>query len=96
MGFRMKAETLTEILDSVFFRRSFLKRNRNRPSRQSEGGQIVVEYVLLLVIAVTIAMLMTRLMVSRDPGQSGFVISKWNQIIEAIGADAADTPRQQQ
>ncbi len=55
-----------------------------------ERGQVVVEYVLLLVASVTVALLITRLMVGRDPGNPGFVISAWNQIVQEIGADKAD------
>ncbi|MCB0407029.1 MAG: hypothetical protein KDD34_02430 [Bdellovibrionales bacterium] len=64
---------------------SFLKRG------QRDNGQIVVEYVLLLVAAVGIAVLMTSLMVSRDPEHPGFLVVKWRQIIEVIGKDVVDT-----
>ncbi len=60
---------------------------------QGEAGQVVVEYVLLLVASVVLAMLITRLMVGRDPGNPGFVISAWNSIVEEIGADKADDLR---
>lgn len=62
-------------------------------SRLGERGQVVVEYVLLLVASVTLAMLITRLMVGRDPGNPGFVISAWNTIVEEIGADKPDDIR---
>ncbi len=64
-------------------------------SRLNERGQVVVEYVLLLVASVTIAMLITRLMVGRDPGNPGFVISAWNAIVQEIGADRADDVRRE-
>lgn len=54
------------------------------------GGQIVVEYVLLLVIGVTIAVLITSTMVSRNPDSPGFLVKKWSDIIQLIGQDTAD------
>ncbi|MCB0410897.1 MAG: hypothetical protein KDD22_00105, partial [Bdellovibrionales bacterium] len=59
-------------------------------SSQNSRGQIVVEYVLLLIIAVSVAFLMTSQMVSRSEESPGFVISKWKGLIDAIGADPAD------
>ena len=60
----------------------------------NQRGQVVVEYVLLLVASVTLALLITRLMVGRDPGNPGFVLSAWNSIVEEIGADHADDIKQ--
>jgi len=59
-----------------------------RLSQQS--GQIVVEYVLLLSIAVTLAMVIISLMVKRDstdPENSGALIQKWRGIQETIAKD---------
>jgi uncharacterized protein (UPF0333 family) len=58
--------------------------------RRAQGGQIVLEYVLLLVIGVTIAMLITSTMVSRDANSPGFLIKKWYEMIKAIGDDPTD------
>lgn len=55
-----------------------------------QGGQIVFEYVLLLVIGVTIAMLITSKMASRNPDRPGFLVQKWFDIIKVIGDDDAD------
>ncbi len=62
-------------------------------SRLDERGQVVVEYILLLVISVTLALLITRVMVGRDPGNPGFVISAWNAMVLEIGDDKADDIR---
>lgn len=74
--------------------RSREKRSDNPPFGQSDRlgqrGQIVVEYVLLLVVAVSLATLITRTMISQSQGQTGFVISFWQEIITQIGADKAD------
>ena len=62
---------------------------RPRARRQSESGQLVIEYVLLLVVSLGIAILMTNMMVSRaDP--EGFVISALKSILTAIASDRAD------
>lgn len=50
-------------------------------------GQVVVEYALLLVIAVSIAFLISTTLVSRDPNSPGFLIVKWHEIIQMIGLD---------
>ena len=57
------------------------------PTNQS--GQIVVEYVLLLSIAVTLAMVIISLMVKRgdDSDNSGALIQKWRGIQETVAKD---------
>ena len=55
-----------------------------------QSGQIVVEYLLLLVVAVGLATLITKTMISRDEGNPGFVLSAWRDLVTAIGADKAD------
>lgn len=62
------------------------KQSTNRLSNKSKG-QVVVEYVLLLIASVTIATVITKLMVSRDPENAGFLVDKWNQIQKVIGDD---------
>lgn len=59
-------------------------------SVSGQGGQIVLEYVLLLVIGVGVAALITSTMVSRNPESPGFLIKKWFDIIKTIGDDTAD------
>ncbi len=60
------------------------------PFRLRQGGQIVVEYVLLLVVGVSIAVMLTSLMISRNEDSPGFVIEAWRGIIEAIASDQID------
>jgi hypothetical protein len=50
----------------------------------------VVEYVLLLMVAVGIAILVANLLVSRNPDSPGVLTGTWNLINAAIGQDAAD------
>lgn len=57
---------------------------------KSQKGQIVVEYVLLLTIAVTLAMIIVTQLIKRDPedpANSGAVIKQWQSMQEAIGKD---------
>ena len=58
--------------------------------KRRQRGQIVVEYVLLLVVGVSMAILITRAMVWRSEESPGFLIAKWRQILELVGADFAD------
>jgi hypothetical protein len=62
---------------------------RNTTLAQS-GGQIVVEYVLLLVVGVSLAALITTTVVSRNPENPGFLIRKWIDLIKLVGEDTAD------
>lgn len=64
-----------------------------QPSHKTLGtqaGQIVVEYVLMLLVAIGIAVLMTNLIVSRQEGNEGFLIKAWGGIIETISKDPTD------
>lgn len=49
-----------------------------------------MEYVLLLVIGVGVAVLITSQMVSRNPDSPGFLIKKWVDILNVIGSDTPD------
>jgi uncharacterized protein (UPF0333 family) len=55
-----------------------------------DSGQIVLEYVLLLVVAVSVATLITSMMVNRNPNSPGFLVRKWSAIITTIGKDPSD------
>lgn len=56
----------------------------------SNQGQVVVEYVLLLVIAVALAALITRELVQRDADNPGILVKKWDDILKTIGDDLPD------
>ena len=56
-----------------------------------QTGQIVVEYLLLLVFVVVFLAGVTRLLVQRTEGSEGGVIIRlWNELLQAIGNDEAD------
>lgn len=58
--------------------------------RLSQSGQIVVEYMLLLVIAVAIAALLIRGLANRTEGSEGLVVERWKAIQKEIGSDLPD------
>lgn len=72
---------------------SFSLSKTKTPIGQRNSGQIVVEYVLLLAVAVIIAAVITNGLVSRnpDPQQMGSLTRKWQQILQTIGNDWADS-----
>ena len=53
-------------------------------------GQMVVEYVLLLIVSIFVATLLVNLMVSRSADSPGFIIQKWKQLIEFVAEDTPD------
>lgn len=63
---------------------------------RNNSGQILVEYILLLLIAVSSAMILTTALVGRraDVDNSGIIIKSWHKIITAIGNDLPDCPNQ--
>lgn len=69
----------------------FSKKNLN-----NQSGQILVEYILLLLIAVSSAMILTKGLVGRrsDDGSGGILITSWHKIITTIGNDLPDCPGQ--
>lgn len=54
-----------------------------------QSGQIVVEYTLLLVVAIAIVTILVGLLVSRGESR-GYLIQAWSGIIFVIGDDLAD------
>jgi len=58
--------------------------------RLSQRGQIVVEYVLLLSIAVATAVIIVSQLIHRDaedPENSGALIRRWQQMQETVAKD---------
>jgi uncharacterized protein (UPF0333 family) len=53
----------------------------------SSGGQVVIEYVLLLLITVSIAALVISRFASRDAANPGFLVLKWCNIQKTIRED---------
>lgn len=63
---------------------------RGQEKRSSQRGQIVFEFILLMVISITIATMVSKKMVSRDPGDPGFLVSAWARMSQAVGSDIID------
>ena len=53
-------------------------------------GQVVVEYVLLLVVSVALATLLIKQLANRDPDNAGVITTKWHQILVEIGRDTPE------
>lgn len=58
---------------------------------KTNHGQIIVEYMLLMVIAVTIAIMLLKSLASRGD-EKGMLIKKMCEIHRVIGADVPDAP----
>ena len=85
------AQQSEELVRSVDF--DFFGQSPGQPSDKTlrmQAGQIVVEYVLMLLVAISIAALMINLIVSRSADDPGFLIKSWNGIIETISKDPTD------
>lgn len=65
-------------------------RAQGQGKRSSQRGQIVFEFILLLVISVSIATMISKKMVSRDPENPGILTGAWSKMTQAIGADIID------
>ena len=63
---------------------------KNKLKQSNQRGQVVVEYVILLVIVVTLAVLLTKTLVSRKADDAGIITSKWYKITNAIGKHIPD------
>ncbi len=53
------------------------------------SGQIMVEYILLIIVVVTIATFLVKNLVDKD---SGVLIKAWKNTLEAIATDDPNTP----
>ncbi|MCC2678094.1 MAG: hypothetical protein K0R29_670 [Pseudobdellovibrio sp.] len=61
----------------------FTKKSKN-------SGQVLVEYILLMVIAIGLSTLMTKKLISRKTGDTGIITEAWNRILVQIGRDVPD------
>ncbi len=57
---------------------------------RDQSGQVIIEYVLLMVIAVTRAVTLTKELVSRNPDSPGVLVSAWQNILGTVGDDLPD------
>lgn len=54
---------------------------------KNNKGQILVEYLLLMVIAVGCATLLTKALISRGDSDQGMIIRAWDGILKNIAND---------
>ena len=58
----------------------------------SQKGQVVLEYVLLTMVAITVAIIITTKTIKRDKEDPGFIVLQWHKILESIGKDLSSEP----
>jgi hypothetical protein len=54
---------------------------------RNRRGQVVIEYVLLMVMMAGIGAFLVRNLVSRNIDEPGILVTKWNQILNFIAQD---------
>jgi hypothetical protein len=64
-----------------------LKASCAKSLRFGQSGQVVIEYVLLMVLMAGIGAFIVRNFVSRNVEEPGILVAKWNQILEVIATD---------
>lgn len=55
-----------------------------------EGGQVIIEYILLMVIVVGIAAVIVKGVIHRGKDEPGFLIQAWSDMVKTIGEDCVD------
>lgn len=63
-------------------------------SVSNNKGQILIEYILLLLISVSLATILVKQLVGRGDTEQGIIISSWSKIIKSLGNDLPDCPNQ--
>lgn len=58
--------------------------------RKSKSGQVLVEYLLLMVIAIGLSTVLTKKLISRKDTETGIITSAWDRILKQIGHDIPD------
>ena len=53
---------------------------------KNQKGQVIVEYILLLVVSTVLALILINL-VTVDPSKNSPVFSYWRRLLEVIGED---------
>lgn len=66
--------------------KSFIAKTLLKGKGPQPKGQVIVEYILLLVISTALALLLVKL-VSVEPGKNTPVFQYWKHLLEVIGND---------
>lgn len=63
---------------------------------RNNRGQVIIEYLLIMVLMVALAATLTKKLVGRgDEGSQGVIVKTWSRMIKAIGNDLPDCAKQQ-
>ena len=54
---------------------------------QRQRGQVIIEYILLLIVAMGLATIIMKSIVKRDPNEAGFLMERWQAMIDQIAKD---------
>jgi len=54
---------------------------------RNRAGQVVIEYVLLLVVLSSLGAVIIKGLVSRNADEPGLLVAKWHSIIKTIAVD---------
>ena len=54
------------------------------------SGQVAIEYILLLLVLVALAVVLVEMTVSFEENEEGFIINKWKAVVQTIGSDIID------
>jgi hypothetical protein len=61
-----------------------------KSAKSKKSGQVLVEYLLLMVIAIGLSALLTKKLISRKGSDTGMIVDAWNRILIQIGRDVPD------
>ena len=53
----------------------------------TERGQVIIEYILLMVVTVALATMIMKSVVTRDKDNPGFLMKRWQGLLTQIGKD---------
>ncbi len=56
-------------------------------SIRNRSGQVVIEYILLLVIVTGLGAVIIKGLVSRNSEEPGLLVAKWHSILKTIAED---------
>lgn len=57
---------------------------------KNKKGQVLIEYLLLMVIAIGCVTILTKSLVNREDANPGLIIKAWDKMIKTIGEDIPD------
>ncbi|AZZ36154.1 hypothetical protein CIK05_04880 [Bdellovibrio sp. qaytius] len=62
---------------------------------RNNRGQVIVEYLLIMVLMVAVAALLTKRLVGRgEDDNQGVIVKSWSRMIKAVGNDLPDCAKQ--